>query len=341
MLFFLPLHVLLRLSTVPVATAAADSSLGSKAQSLAALTLPPQQPSFSTFSLELLLPPAYPVLATPINLPPPCESALPPSSSAECFASSMEALNVTFEDCGTPYTICRCGDAEMTMDTAIRRLGQVPVGLRRYVATVLALAEGTGEARAYTVESGDIHFFGECELDTWVHESTHAYDFANPNAWQSSAEGWAQAIDADTCVPDLYSQTNIIEDFAQLSVIMIYTLLHSGSLPPGFSAGCMQHQLNFMSALDAYVPGVLFGNNCNIIDNGPTARHTESPATLDPSRTFTTFPVPKQPSLSSLQDMPTGIINSGGGADTNGVIPASGGLGWTTIYCLGALIWLL
>jgi hypothetical protein len=40
--------------------------------------------------------------------------------------------------------------------------------LRRYVATV-ALLEAPA-TRAYTLVSGDIHMFGDPQMDTWVHE---------------------------------------------------------------------------------------------------------------------------------------------------------------------------
>jgi hypothetical protein len=39
---------------------------------------------------------------------------------------------------------------------------------------------------------------------------THAFDFATAT-WQSSASGWAAAIEADSCVPDVYSLKNEIE----------------------------------------------------------------------------------------------------------------------------------
>ncbi|KAJ7107070.1 hypothetical protein C8R44DRAFT_805204 [Mycena epipterygia] len=44
---------------------------------------------------------------------------------------------VDYEDFGDPFTVYRCDNANMTMDTIVDRLGRVPVGLRRFVATVV------------------------------------------------------------------------------------------------------------------------------------------------------------------------------------------------------------
>ncbi|KAJ7052106.1 hypothetical protein C8F01DRAFT_1066533 [Mycena amicta] len=278
-----------------------------------ALSLTPQQPNFSAFDLESDLPPAYSVLSTPIDPPSNCLQHV--GATSEC-TSEMSALSVIFEDCGSAFTVCRCGDATMSMDTLVDRLGRVPVGLRRYAGTIMAFANVTNLGpSAYTLDtSGDTHFFGDCEMDTWIHEITHAFDFALP-AWQSSAPGWTEALDADTCVPDVYSQTNAVEDFAQLSVILVYQILHGGNLPPGFSADCMANQLAFLSSLIVYNAGTLFGNNCDIVDGGPPGRHTDPPATLDPSRTFETIPAEDNP------DPTPSTVNNSGSLD-NGSRPA-------------------
>ncbi|KAJ7107055.1 hypothetical protein C8R44DRAFT_594088, partial [Mycena epipterygia] len=215
-----------------------------------------QQPNFNTFDLTSALPPAYTTLLQAIELPPDCAQYVGPTSKC---TTQMMALSVYFEDCGDPFTVCRCTDATMTMDTVIDRLGRVPVGLRRYL-DVLMVFNATMPS-AYTITNGDVQLFGDCEIDTWVHEMMHAFDFANGTA-QSSGPGWAAALAADTCVPDIYSLTNEVEDFAQVGVLKTYMLLYDGNPPPGFSADCMAHQLAFMAALPLYDPGTLFGNDC-------------------------------------------------------------------------------
>ncbi|KAJ7107059.1 hypothetical protein C8R44DRAFT_805168 [Mycena epipterygia] len=175
----------------------------------------------------------------------------------------------------------------MTMDTVVDRLGRVPVGLRRFVATVVILG---GETQAYTnLSTGDVHLFGDCAMDTWIHEATHTFDSAA--RLLSSSQGWAQAIGNDSCAPDQYSLTNRLEDFAQMGVIKVYMLLHNGYLPPGFRADCMSHQLDFMGTLPLYNATSLFGNTCRIQDGAAGARHSKTPAVLDATRVFQTVPL--------------------------------------------------
>lgn len=190
---------------------------------LPALTLRPQAAGYN-FDLQSALPPASNTLSQLAVLPTNCAEYLDPgNSSAEC-ASTMTATAVTYEDCGDPFTVCRCADANMTMDTIVDRLGRVPVGLRRFVATVVILG---GETQAYTnLSTGDVHLFGDCAMDTWIHEvrrrsyplgvslltgsqATHSFDSAS--RLLSSSLGWGQAIGNDSCAPDQYSLTNRVE----------------------------------------------------------------------------------------------------------------------------------
>ncbi|KAJ6543563.1 hypothetical protein DFH09DRAFT_37652 [Mycena vulgaris] len=250
------------------------------------LALRPQATGYD-FDLEADLPAASSTLSQLPVLPANCAQFVGPGK--EC-TTNMAAMAVTYEDCGDPFTVCRCDNANMTMDTAVDRLGRVPVGLRRFIGSVLILENVT---EAYTdLSSGDIHLSGDCNMDVWVHEATHAFDFRKGSSNSpSSSQAWAQAITDDTCAPDQYSLRNELEDFAQLSVIKIYVLLHNGHLPPGFRADCMSHQLDFMNTLDLYTATNLFGNTCNIKDGSVGVRHNKTPAVLDATRVFKTVPL--------------------------------------------------
>ncbi|KAF7335402.1 Conidiation-specific protein 13 [Mycena venus] len=247
------------------------------------LSLNPQEPNFDSFDLTSALPPASVIRAEAIDLPPNCAAYIGQGEDSEC-ASAMTALSVQFEDCGDPFVVCRCDDAQMSIGSVLDRLGRVPVGLRRYAGTIVVVATNS-TPHAYTLTTGDTHIFGDCSMNAWVHETIHAFDFAEDTR-QSSAPGWSSALATDSCVPDSYSLVNAVEDFAQVGVITIYMLVYGGRLPPGFVADCMSNQLAFASSLAMYNPENLFGNTCNIVDGGPPARHTASPAVLDPSRTF-------------------------------------------------------
>ncbi|KAJ7624476.1 hypothetical protein FB45DRAFT_1030617 [Roridomyces roridus] len=258
---------------------------------LPALTLPAQQPNFNGFDLTSALPPAAILSAVTVPLPQSCSGYLgAPGTNSECLTTTgMSALSIQFEDCGTPFVVCRCEDAQMSMDVALDRFSRVPVGLRRYASTIAVMATQTA-ANAYTLTTGETHFFGDCAMDTWIHELTHAYDFSGTTSYASATSAWLNALSTDSCVPDAYSQTNAVEDFAQTSVLNVYMLIFGGNLPPGFQTACMSNQLAYVNSLPLFNPETLFGNTCDIVNSGPPARERDPPISLDPSRTFQTLP---------------------------------------------------
>ncbi|KAJ7189434.1 hypothetical protein GGX14DRAFT_580730 [Mycena pura] len=269
---------------------AARDTIVTVSSSLPRLKLTPQHTDFSSFDLMVDLSSASSTSSPLLHLPSSCAQYV--GAGLEC-AAGMTAAHVQFEDCGEPFTVCRCADAAMSLATVADRLGRVPVGLRRYAGVLFVMGTTEPGPSAYTLPSGDIHLFGDCAVDTWVHETMHAFDFSVDGSGiliQSGSPGWAAALAADTCAPDDYSLTNQVEatwkDFAQVGVLYTYTLLHGGTLPPGFVVACMAHQLAFMAALPLFDPMQLFGNDCAITNSGPAARHTKAPQTLDPSRTF-------------------------------------------------------
>jgi len=250
------------------------------------LTLKPQQAAFDFTLASTLITPSS-TLSTLSTIPPSCV----PYNSAdggECPTYFL-ASNVTYDDCTDQWTICMCSSANMTIDNAVANLGQVPVGLRRYIATVLVLPGNT--TRAYTLTNGDIHFFGLPEVDTWVHESGHAYDYAAGDP-HSGSYGWSQALLSDSCVPDNYSATNAAEDFAQQVVLQVYSLLNNNALPDGWSPSCMSNQVAYMSSLPVFDKPSLFGNTCNIQPPDPFSRHSTPPPTPPPLRIPGTPPEP-------------------------------------------------
>ncbi|KAJ7577637.1 hypothetical protein C8J56DRAFT_365412 [Mycena floridula] len=255
----------------------------------AAITLTPQQPNFA-FDLESVLPSASSTISNLTELPQNC--AAYNKEGSEC-PGVMEASSVTFDDCGSAFTICRCTTANMTLNDAVDKLSRVPVGLRRYVATVVLLSDSA--PHAYTLTTGDIHMFAFTEMDTWIHEAAHAYDYATSTPVSGTTD-WLQALASDSCVPDEYSQTNAIEDFAQVTVLKMFALTHGGNYPPGYSTDCMKNQLAFVNSHAMFDPKTLFGDTCDLSTEtssatGTTdgARHTVGPATL---RTTNSYPLP-------------------------------------------------
>ncbi|KAJ7052069.1 hypothetical protein C8F01DRAFT_1338423 [Mycena amicta] len=257
-----------------------------------------------------------------------------PPSLRPVQRAELTAYNITFEDCGAAaaFTLCHCSNAEMSLDTAIDRFARVPIGLRRFVGTVMVMPLGGGNdtmPRAYTeLYSGEIHLLGDCQLDTWVHEATHAFDYAPTSAESAPVSDnttWQTAIQSDTCTTDNYALTNRVEDFAQISVTLIYTLLHSNNPPPGLELACMQNQISFLRNRPEYIPDTLFGNRCDIQDGAAGVRHNATPAILDATRTFQT--VPLDPTAIRKKSDASGLIR-------HGIIFGSQGLEWLSFLWL-------
>lgn len=272
-------------------------------------TLKPEEGGFF-FNLTAKLPSAGATLKTLNAIPGVCSVNVGAGAKAECQAT-MTATQITFDDCGDSWTVCRCSDAEMDMSTIVERFSRVPVGLRRYVNTVFVMSDTT--PHAYTLTTGDIHFFNDCQMETWIHESAHTFDYASGSPI-SGTEEWLDAIGNDTCGPDNYSLTNRVEDFAQVTVLKVYELAHDGNLPDGFSADCMQNQLEFMDQLPIYDADTLLGGTCDInvdftFDLNLGAKKTTAPAT----RKKVVFPVPGPDSPyvtpTSVPNQPSSLIN--------------------------------
>ncbi|KAJ6578146.1 hypothetical protein B0H19DRAFT_576245 [Mycena capillaripes] len=78
-------------------------------------------------------------------------------------------------------------------------------------------------------------------------------------------------------------------------------IVHASPLrepPPGFSADCMSHQLDFMATLPLYNATSLFGNTCAINDRALGVRHSKPPDMPDANRVFVTVPLDPTPTSS-------------------------------------------
>ncbi|TFK34532.1 hypothetical protein BDQ12DRAFT_636225 [Crucibulum laeve] len=314
-------------STASATTTTPTSSSALSASQSQKLTLTPQQPALNFDVTAPLYTPSSSLVTLP-DVPANCAiyASISPSPSSEC-TGSMTATNVTFDDCGDAFTICRCENAEMSLSTAVDRLGKVPVGLRRYVNTVVVVplgganetaGDGTsaGSPHAYTLTSGDIHFFGDVQQASWIHESGHAYDYASGTP-HSGSEEWLGAIGNDTRAPDTYGTNNAVEEFAQMTVLQVYLLTHENTMPPGYSADCMSHQLAFMASLPLFNATTLFANTCEVGENDG-ARHTTGPAFVNGG--LRVLPVPPVPADGAASGAPIAVPSPAAAAamDPNG-----------------------
>jgi hypothetical protein len=65
----------------------------------------------------------------------------------------------------------------------------------------------------------------------------------------SQGSTFTNAVEADTCVPDEFAQTNFYEDYAQVQVVFLYKLWNPYKPPPNTS--CLSFQLNAVATSQA------------------------------------------------------------------------------------------
>jgi len=120
---------------------------------------------------------------------------------------------------------------------------QVPVFLR---TTVSAYNAVSGGGSAYTI-GGKVTLQGDCEMDVFVHESTHVFDGTYS---LSGTSAYLEGLYEDSCVPDEYAMANNVECFAQDMVVFVYYLWD-----PNFLQNvCMEYEIFYINQLT--VPGV-------------------------------------------------------------------------------------
>ena len=101
-----------------------------------------------------------------------------------------------------------------------------------------------------------------------LHEVGHALDFfAYPDPPLSSSKEWEDAYNADSKVPDSYSQKNIKEDLAQTTVVAAYDLLVPVGLatfPGNRDWSTIHHQYELIKKKQAEAGGLLLpGGTCS------------------------------------------------------------------------------
>ncbi|KAH7105314.1 hypothetical protein BKA62DRAFT_689303 [Auriculariales sp. MPI-PUGE-AT-0066] len=214
-----------------------------------------------------------------------------------CSADKIQAVSVKYNDCDVPWTLCRCDDANMSMDTMVDRFGSLPPGVRSYVGAALAVQADNPSAGS----SGDfITFNGECGVSVFLHEAGHSLDQGT-----SPSQEWTDALGQSSCVPDDYANSSPAEDFAQVEVVYYYQL-KKGSLPA--DPGCLQPQLNYMNATER-VRDANMRDSCSpekrpFTFDPPAA--PQDPTTSDPVPVPTETPTtPEDPSPAPEDPVPT------------------------------------
>lgn len=105
------------------------------------------------------------------------ESAVPDSCAKDkACKATMEVWSMTFEDCGDPWTLCRCSTATSAAVDVLEAVSRIPVAVRRLVGTFLVFDDPTTPSNhAWTMNGQDISIFNQPRYMAYLHEVIHAY----------------------------------------------------------------------------------------------------------------------------------------------------------------------
>ncbi|KAM7197428.1 hypothetical protein V8F20_006573 [Naviculisporaceae sp. PSN 640] len=145
----------------------------------------------------------------------------------------FEVRTVRYDDCAAPWVVCRHRLARDEWDTILSTLGQVPVGMRQYLANLVILPSASGsremaKAAAYTRGAVMVFTPSHFKLGVIFHELSHILDtfslssyivsqgLGNSTTPFSQTFLWKSAYTNDTHVPTPYARTSFKEDFADI-----------------------------------------------------------------------------------------------------------------------------
>ncbi|OJD23888.1 hypothetical protein ACJ73_04757 [Blastomyces percursus] len=156
-----------------------------------------------------------------------------------CTADRLDVFNVTYSDCidQDPWAICRCNDAQQSVDTMVEKFGRVPAGLRSRVRHLIAFEDKT-PGGLHVSPWNIIAVFGNVKDSVYMHESSHCTD---RDFYKS--EAFLKAKDLDTCWPSDYSKSSDRELFAETGVAYLYDNSGKRLLERGYDPSCLANGL--------------------------------------------------------------------------------------------------
>ncbi|PGH09176.1 hypothetical protein GX51_00930 [Blastomyces parvus] len=163
-----------------------------------------------------------------------------------CEPDSLEVYSVSYPDCPDqdPWVLCRCSNAQQTLDQMVTRFGRLPAGLRSYITHLIAFKRAAVGGAA--ISPGNLVIvYGEAQDSVYMHEATHHIDRRF-----SVSEGFKKAKEMDTCFPTAYSKRSDVELFAEIGVLYLYDKSGKTLLERGYDASCLKNELD---ALGGYV----------------------------------------------------------------------------------------
>jgi hypothetical protein len=186
----------------------------------------------------------------------------------------IEVFNVHYTDCGNAWVFCRHHNAALSQIDMIDLFGRLPVHERQWVRHVMAVPGG---GSAYE-SNADIVMQGAVGVPSvFQHETGHAVDAYKNGVGSSSTSTFLNAINADSCVPDDYSNVNNVEDYTQVGVLSLYEIVNPEGLDPiGANWRCLVNQKNALNGFQR--SDMIPGGSCarrwadsTIVSMGPAA----------------------------------------------------------------------
>ncbi|KAL8828956.1 MAG: hypothetical protein Q9170_006376 [Blastenia crenularia] len=147
--------------------------------------------------------------------------------------ADITTYNIHYDDCNTAWVVCFHKDSPTGLDAMIDLLGRVPVGARQFIRHVVVLPDTSGHAFN---SAGNLAMFdiSAGTLSVYLHETGHSLDFqgAYNDGQLSNSQNWIDNYNQDPNVPDPYSQSNMVEDVAQNTVVAAYNV----QVPGGYGS---------------------------------------------------------------------------------------------------------
>lgn len=162
------------------------------------------------------------------------------AEKANLSASTIETFNVFYDDCSSPWILCRHNASPDPLDHFFSNFGRIPVRARSHVKGAISLPDPKLD-HAYNADNY-IAIFSQQDalhhtwsnLNVFIHETGHSLDLGGAFAHGvlSSSDSWATEYAHDSHVPDSYAGKNALEDVAQNTVVAAYDL----NVPGGFAS---------------------------------------------------------------------------------------------------------
>lgn len=149
-------------------------------------------------------------------------------------AADFETFDIHYDDCSTPWTVCKQKNGPGSLDSLVHNFGRVPVRARSWVRHVVDIYDPKSHVNSgLTATDSTIEIFNRADegVSVFIHETGHVLDArAYRGGKLSNSTTWLDSYNKDSGVPDNYAGTNLLEDVAQMTVVAAYDL----NVPGGF-----------------------------------------------------------------------------------------------------------